>query len=237
MDSNLIRLNKFISLCGISSRRNADKIILQGKIKVNGKVVKELGTKINQNVDKVFFHEQQIIFLDKKVYIVFNKPKNCITTLSDEKNRETVLSYINVKERIFPIGRLDKDTTGVLLLTNDGEFANKLMHPKFEVPKTYLVKIDKPISVEDIKKLEKGIKLEDGITSPSKINVVNKREVLITIHEGKNKQVRRMFEALEYEIKNLHRVEYASITCDNIPKGKWKYLTKRDLTQITKLFF
>ncbi len=237
MDLNLIRLNKFISLCGISSRRNADEIILQGKIKINGKIVKELGTKINPNVDKVFFNSQQIVFLDKKIYIVFNKPKNCITTSSDEKNRETVLNYINVKERIFPIGRLDKDTTGVLLLTNDGEFANKLMHPKFEVPKKYLVKIDKPILFEDIKKIEKGIKLEDGITSPSKVNVVNKKEILITIHEGRNKQIRRMFEALEYEIKSLHRVEYASITCNSLPKGKWKYLTKRELTQITKLFF
>jgi pseudouridine synthase len=237
-ESNLVRLNKFIADCGVTSRRKADDLILDGRVKVNGKVVFELGQKINPETAKVFINEKQITQLDEKVYIVFNKPKDCITTLKDERGRTTVFDYVKVKERIFPVGRLDRDTTGILLLTNDGELANVLMHPKHEIKKSYKVSIDKPITREHAIDLKKGIRLSDGKTEPAEIYIIPNTKNLdigIIIHEGRNRQVRRMFESLGYDIKKLDRIAYGDISYEGLKKGQWRLLTRREINYLLKL--
>jgi pseudouridine synthase len=237
-ESNLVRLNKFIADCGVTSRRKADDLILDGKVKVNGKIVFELGQKINPETAKVFINEKQITQLDEKVYIVFNKPKDCITTLKDERGRTTVFDYVKVKERVFPVGRLDRDTTGLLLLTNDGELANVLMHPKHEIKKSYKVSIDKPITREHANDLKKGIRLSDGKTEPAEIYIIPNTKNLdigIIIHEGRNRQVRRMFESLGYEIKKLDRIAYGDISYEGLKKGQWRLLTRKEINYLLKL--
>jgi 23S rRNA pseudouridine2605 synthase len=237
-ESNLVRLNKFIADCGVTSRRKADDLILDGRVQVNGKIVFELGQKINPETTKVFINEKQITQLDEKVYIVFNKPKDCITTLKDERGRTTVFDYVKIKERVFPVGRLDRDTTGILLLTNDGELANVLMHPKHEIKKSYKVSIDKPITREHAIDLKKGIKLSDGKTDPAEIYIIPNTKNLdigIIIHEGRNRQVRRMFESLGYEIKKLDRIAYGDISYEGLKKGQWRLLTRREINYLLKL--
>ncbi|RCK76678.1 MAG: Ribosomal large subunit pseudouridine synthase B [Ignavibacteriae bacterium] len=237
--NQLVRLNKYIADCGISSRRKADELIINGRVEVNGKVCTELGTKINPRKDKIFVDGKQVVQLDEPVYIVLNKPKDCITTTKDEKGRTTVLDYVRVKQRIFPVGRLDRDTTGVLLLTNDGEFANLLMHPRYEIQKSYKVTLEEPIKPEDIQKLARGIKLSDGITQPAEVYVIPKsknKEVGIIIHEGRNRQVRRMFESLGYTIKKLDRISYGPITTEGLKRGQWRFLTKKEIENFKKLF-
>jgi 23S rRNA pseudouridine2605 synthase len=231
----LIRLNKFLSTAGIASRRKADEMILEGKVKVNGKVVTSLGVKIDSSRDQVFVNQKEVSMLHEPVYVVFNKPKDCIATASDERGRTTVMDYVRVKERVFSIGRLDRNTTGVLLLTNDGEFANRMMHPKFEVKKAYKVTLDKPLLSQDAAKLAKGIRLSDGKTEPAELVSIpggKKKVVGIVIHEGKNRQVHRMFEALDYEIEHLDRVAYADITYEGLPRGRWRYLTKHEVRRL-----
>ena len=162
--TGVVRLNKFLATAGVCSRRKADEMISSGEVRVNGKVVTELGFKIDPTNDSVFVNEKQVVILDQPVYIIFNKPHDCITTAKDERGRTTVMDYVKVKERVFPVGRLDRGTTGVLLLTNDGEFANKMMHPKSEVKKAYRVTLDKQLTAEHVKKLREGIRLSDGKT-------------------------------------------------------------------------
>lgn len=234
---NYIRLNKYIAECGVTSRRKADELILSGRVTVNGKVCDQLGTKINPSKDKVFVDGKEVVHLDRHIYIVFNKPKDCITTTKDEKSRVTVLDYVRIKERIFPIGRLDRDTTGVLLLTNDGEFANMLMHPKFEIEKSYKVTLTEPIKIEDVQKLARGIKLSDGMTRPAEVFIIpgsRNKEIGIVIHEGRNRQVRRMFETLGYEIKKLDRVAYGYVTTEGLKRGQWRFLTKKEIELFKK---
>lgn len=234
----LIRLNKFLANAGVASRRKADIMIQEGKIRVNGKVITNLGVKIDPKRDKVFINEKQITLLDEPVYIVFNKPKDCITTASDERGRATVLDYVRVKQRIFPIGRLDRNTTGVLLLTNDGDFANRLMHPKYEIKKAYKVTLDKTLTRDDAQKLANGIRLSDGMTKPAEVHFVpgGKNKVIgIVIHEGRNRQIHRMFEALGYEVKKLDRVAYGDITYEGLPRGRWRYLTDREVRKLKEI--
>lgn len=234
-----IRLNKYIADCGVASRRKADELILNGRVALNGKVCIMLGTKINPLKDKVFVDGKEVVPLDKPIYIVLNKPKDCITTTKDERGRTTVLDYVRLKQRIFPVGRLDRDTTGVLILTNDGEFANMLMHPKYEIEKSYKVTLQEQIKFEDLQKLAKGIKLSDGITQPAEVFLIpgsRNKEVGIVLHEGRNRQVRRMFETLGYEIKKLDRVAYGHITTEGLKRGEWRYLTKKEIDQFKKSF-
>ena len=236
--TSLIRLNKFLSTAGIASRRKADQMIVDGKVKINGKVVTDLGIKIDPQHDSVFIHGKQVALLDDFVYILFNKPKDCITTASDERGRTTVMDYVRVKERIFPIGRLDRNTTGVLLLTNDGEFANRLMHPKFEVKKAYQVTLDKSLSSKDAEQLAHGARLSGGKTEPAEVYSApgGKNKVVgIVIHEGKNRQVHRMFEALGYEVERLDRVAYAGISSEGLKRGGWRYLTKGELHKLKEI--
>lgn len=235
----MIRLNKYISVAGFCSRRKADQLIVDGKVRVNGRVVVSLGVKIDPTRDKVFINEKQVVHLDRPVYILLNKPKDCITTSSDEKGRTTVMDYVNVRERVFPIGRLDRNTTGVLLLTNDGDFANRLMHPRHEVKKAYKVTLDKPLSVEHADKLRGGIRLSDGKTEPAEVYLLghghNHLEVGIVIHEGRNRQVHRMFEALDYLVDKLDRIAYADITSEGLARGEWRYLTNMELRHLKEI--
>ena len=238
LNESSIRLNKYMATAGIASRRKADEMIEQGKVRLNGKVVTNLGTKINPTSDKIFVDGKQVVILDESVYVLFNKPKDAITTARDERGRATVMDYIKIKERVYPIGRLDRNTTGVLLLTNDGEFANRLMHPKHEVKKAYKVTLDKPITREDIQKLSGGVRLSDGMTEPAEVHDIpnGKNKIIgIVIHEGRNRQIHRMFEALGYEIYKLDRVAYAGITYESLPRGRWRFLTKNEIKKLKQI--
>lgn len=234
----LIRLNKYLAMCGVASRRKADELIQQGRVTVNGEVITQLGVKINPLKDKVAVDGKPIKPEEKLIYIVLNKPKDCITSVRDEKGRRTVLDLVKVKQRIFPVGRLDRNTTGVLLLTNDGELAYRLTHPKYKIEKAYKVEIDKPIKPEDIEKLKRGIMLDGRKTEACEIYILpnsDRKELGITIHEGRYRQVRRMFERLGYKVRKLHRVSFGGITVSGMKRGEWRYLTEKEIKKLKKL--
>ena len=230
--SDPIRLNKYLANAGVCSRREADEFIHAGEVKVNGEVVTELGTKITRG-DNVLFRDQPVK-LEQKVYVLLNKPKNCVTTTDDPEERMTVMNIVKgaCRERIFPVGRLDRNTTGVLLLTNDGDLAAKLTHPKFLKKKIYHVWLDKPVTVEDMQKIAEGIELEDGEIHADAISYANEEDqsqVGIEIHSGRNRIVRRIFETLSYRVKRLDRVYFAGLTKKNLPRGKWRYLSEKEV--------
>ncbi|KAA3595973.1 MAG: rRNA pseudouridine synthase [Calditrichaeota bacterium] len=234
MEAKEVRLNKFLASCGIASRRKADEIIAEGRIKVNSKMVKNLGTKINPNQDKVYLDNQRVTREEKLIYIAFNKPKDCITTSQDTSNRKTVLTFVKVKERVFPIGRLDRNTTGTLILTNDGDLANKLTHPNFKVKKTYLVESKNPVSELDFAKLMKGVQLEDGKTLPCSGVILNAARTLfeLTLKEGRNRQIRRMFEVIGNEVTALDRISFAGITHRGLKRATWRILRAHEVRQL-----
>ncbi|MDR2148311.1 MAG: RNA-binding S4 domain-containing protein [Tannerella sp.] len=230
-----IRLNKYLANAGVCSRREADEFIQAGVIKVNGEAVTELGTKITR-ADKVTFHDQPIQ-IESKIYIVLNKPKNTVTTSDDPQNRRTVMDLVKnaCQERIYPVGRLDRNTTGVLLLTNDGEMASKLTHPAFKKKKIYHVWLDREVTVEDMEKLANGIEMEDGEIHADAISYASEEDrsqVGIEIHSGKNRVVRRMFEMLGYHVTKLDRVYFAGLTKKNLGRGKWRYLTEQEVNAL-----
>ena len=230
-----IRLNKFLSNAGVCSRREADEYIQAGVVKVNDQVVTELGTKITRQ-DIVTFNDQQVQ-IESKVYIVLNKPKNCVTTSDDPQERLTVMDLVKnaCHERIYPVGRLDRNTTGVLLLTNDGDLASKLTHPSFKKKKIYHVWLDKNVSVEDMEKIANGLELEDGEIHADAISYANeddKSQVGIEIHSGRNRIVRRIFESLGYHVVKLDRVYFAGLTKKNLGRGKWRYLNEREVNAL-----
>ncbi len=230
-----IRLNKFLANAGVCSRREADEFITSGSVKVNGEVVVELGTKINR-ADKVEFNEQHVA-LERKVYVLLNKPKDCVTTSDDPQGRLTVMDIVRsaASERIYPVGRLDRNTTGVLLLTNDGDLASKLTHPKFVKKKIYHVWLDKDITEEDLLKIAEGVQLEDGEIHADAISYANeedKNQVGIEIHSGRNRIVRRIFEHLGYRVMKLDRVYFAGLTKKNLPRGRWRYLTQQEVNML-----
>lgn len=228
-----VRLNRFISLSGVCSRRDADDHILAGKITVNGEVVTTLGSKVIPGKDIVKFMGKPIT-PEKKVYILMNKPKNHITTADDPEGRRTVMDILKhaTHERVFPVGRLDRNTTGLLLFTNDGDLAEKLTHPSHQVRKVYHVKLERCVLEEDLERLRKGIELEDGIAVADKISyVANKdcNEIGVEIHSGKNRVVRRMFESLGYEVKYLDRVIFGPLTKKDLPRGKFRFLSDKEV--------
>jgi 23S rRNA pseudouridine2605 synthase len=230
-----IRLNKFLANAGVCSRREADEFIQAGVVKVNDKVITELGTKITRQ-DKVLFHDRPVQ-IESKLYILLNKPKNCVTTSDDPQERLTVMDLVKnaCKERIYPVGRLDRNTTGVLLLTNDGDLAAKLTHPSFKKKKIYHVWLDKEVALEDMEKLATGLQLDDGEIHADAISYANeedKKQVGIEIHSGRNRIVRRMFESLGYRVVKLDRVYFAGLTKKNLPRGKWRYLDERDVNAL-----
>lgn len=229
-----LRLNKFIAQAGVCARRDADALISAGRIKVNGEVVKTLGVKVDPRKDKVEYNGK-VLSKQDFVYIVYNKPRNVITTMDDEFGRSTVVDEISqaVSQRVFPVGRLDRDTTGLLLLTNDGDLAKKLTHPSHEVPKLYRVKLDRVVSPEDVQRLRDGIVLEDGPARADKIEFTDDGEgrVLgIELHIGRNRIVRRMFEHLGYKVVGLDRSMFAGLTKKKLPRGTWRLLDRQEVS-------
>lgn len=231
-----MRLNKYIAHCGICSRRQAADLVKEGLVQVNGKVVIE-PWQVIKPTDKVFYKGQEIKPEVKKVYLLMNKPKNVITTASDDRGRKTVMDLIDTKisERVYPVGRLDRDTTGLLLLTNDGDLAKKLSHPSHNVQKVYQVTLDKPITKRDIDLISQGLELEDGLMEVDQIGYVkdkDKNEVIIEIHNGKNRVVRRIFEHLEYRVIKLDRIFFAGLTKKDLPRGFFRHLTDREIVML-----
>jgi len=232
---DLIRLNKYIAAAGICSRREADQLISAGLITVNGKSVTELGSKVNPS-DEVKYNGERIR-TERKVYLVLNKPKDYVTTTDDPKERKTVMLLIReaCSERVYPVGRLDRNTTGVLLFTNDGELAKKMTHPSSNKKKIYHVFLNKAISAGDMKKLAEGVTLEDGFIQPDALSYAsseNKREVGLEIHSGKNRIVRRMFESVGYRVDKLDRVYFGGLTKKNLSRGKWRLLTEKEVNML-----
>jgi 23S rRNA pseudouridine2605 synthase len=229
-----VRLNKYLSEAGICSRRTADEMIKDGRIQVNGKSVTELGIKVSPNIDVISI-DGEIIRKAKPVYYLFHKPAGYITTLKDEKNRKTIFDIIKVKQRVFPIGRLDRDTTGVLLLTNDGDFANLLTHPKNQVPREYIATLDKEVLASRFDRI-KNVNLEDGEVRIESLNVLksNPYKVKIVLKEGRNKVVKRIFAKLGYEVKKLHRTNYAGFTIENLPRGAVKKIHYSKIEELIK---
>lgn len=226
-----IRLNKYMANAGLCSRREADEYITAGKVKVNGQVVTELGTKIKRN--DVVEYDDKVVTPERKCYILLNKPKDCVTTSDDPNGRTTVLDLVRnaCAERIYPVGRLDRNTTGVLLLTNDGDLASKLTHPKFVKKKIYHVWTDRDISEEDMQRIADGIELEDGEIHADAISYVSddRNQAGIEIHSGRNRIVRRIFEHLGYRVTKLDRVYFAGLTKKNLPRGRWRFLTQEEV--------
>jgi len=232
---SLIRLNKFLSSAGISSRRKADELILSGTVTVNGERVTSLGSKVDPSKDRVYVSGKQVVPVNDHIYIVLNKPKDCITTAKDEKGRRTVLDIVRIKERVYPVGRLDRNTTGALILTNDGELANRLMHPRYEVNKAYEVEIEQGLSDEALRKLRTGVSLDGETSGPCEVYVLpqtKRKRVGIIMHEGRNRQVRKMFEACGYKVAKLHRVADGPITAEGLSRGEWRYLSKREIAAL-----
>lgn len=230
-ERGLIRLNKYIANAGVCSRREADKLIEAGAVTVNGEVVTELGTKI-MPTDEVRYGDQ-VLQREKPVYILLNKPKDFITTTSDEFDRKNVMNLVAgaCPQRVYPVGRLDRNTTGLLLITNDGELAKKLTHPRYGVKKIYHVELDKNLSQEDFEQIITGVELNDGFIAPDELAYVGetRREVGITLHSGKNRIVRRIFEHLSYEVVKLDRVYYAGLTKKDLPRGRWRFLREEEV--------
>ncbi|MBI5326358.1 MAG: rRNA pseudouridine synthase [Ignavibacteriae bacterium] len=235
-ENTLIRLNKFLADSGLTSRRKADELIKQGSVSVNNKIVTDLGTKIQSN-DRVKVNGNPVKINQKLVYILLNKPKDYISTTSDEKGRKTILDIVKSSKRIFPVGRLDRNTTGVLLLTNDGELAHKLTHPSFEIERVYNVTLDKNLLPPDAKKIVSGIEIDNEMTSPCElfINPQNKSNVIITLTEGKNHEVKKIFEKLGYAVKKLDRKYFAGLSASGLGRGKYRHLKLPELLKLKKL--
>jgi 23S rRNA pseudouridine2605 synthase len=238
-DDGLIRLNRFIANAGICSRRKADELIAAGVVSVNGEPVTELGFKVDPAKDSVRYNGESLK-RERNVYVLLNKPKDYITTTDDPQERKTVMSLVEKasRERIYPVGRLDRNTTGLLLMTNDGDLAEKLSHPRNNITKLYQVELNKSLSQGDMNKITFGIELEDGLIKPDQVSYVaggSKKEVGIQIHSGKNRVVRRIFESLGYEVVKLDRVVYSHLTKKDLPRGRWRYLEEKEIIQLKHL--
>lgn len=233
-----IRLQKYLADCGIASRRKSEELIKQGQVKVNGKTITELGTKVIPNKDSVEYNGKKIELKKEYVYILLNKPIGYVTTVKDQFNRDSVLDLVKTNKRLVPVGRLDMYTSGALILTNDGDFVYKVTHPKHEIEKTYTVTIIGIVKKEEVEKLKKGMEIENYITKPAKVKILkideekNQSKFEITIHEGKNRQVRKMCEAIGHKVLALHRSKIAGIDVKDIPLGKWRYLTNKEVNKI-----
>lgn len=231
-----MRINRYLASCGLASRRGVEKLILEGRVTVNGKRVSELGFSVDEGNDKVRVDGKQVHPQLKKVYVIFNKPKGLITTAKDEHGRKSVMDVINVKERIFPVGRLDRNSEGLLLLTNDGDLAHRLLHPSYNVTKTYRAKLDQPFKEEDFGILEAGVELDDGMSAPCRAFYYrdDPHYIELNIHEGRKHIVRRMFAALGYEVKALKRTKFGPLTLKNLNRGQWRMLSPSELYTLRK---
>ena len=231
----IVRLQKYIAQSGAASRRHAEELIAEGRVKVNGKTVTEFGVKVEIGADSVELDGKKLEPVLKKYYIMLNKPSGYVTTMSDEFGRPTVVELISgeIKARLFPVGRLDFDTEGLLLMTNDGDFSYKVTHPKFEKEKTYIAEVGGGLTISGLNRLRRGIKLEDFTTSPAAVEILDSKagrpEIKITIHEGKNRQVRRMFEAIGTKVLSLRRIAIGEVELGNLPHGRWRHLTSHEI--------
>lgn len=243
------RLQKYIARCGVASRRKGEELILSGQIKVNGNVITELGTKVNVDTDIVEYGNKVIKPEEEKIYIMLNKPEGYITSVSDEKGRKTVLDLIDVNERIYPIGRLDYDSSGLLLLTNDGDIYNKIIHPRVAIDKKYIAVCEGKFTEKEIEKFKNGVDIGGYVTSSANIEIIDEEKVTIkktgeniirstveiTIHEGKNRQIRRMCSSLNHNVLKLKRVSVGNIKLGNLKKGNWRLLTQEEVNYIKGL--
>ena len=236
-----IRLQKFLANSGVASRRKCEELILDGKVSVNGQIVKELGTKVNPAVDKVEYCGNPVFSSNKFVYILLNKPIGYVTTAKDQFDRDSVLDLVKVKERVVPVGRLDMYTSGALILTNDGDFVYKVTHPKHEITKTYTVTVRGIIETDAVEKLKNGVEIEDYKTRPAKVKILKTDEeknisrLEITIHEGKNRQVRKMCDAIGCPVKFLKRIAVGDLKIGSLEKGKYRLLTEDEISYLQKL--
>lgn len=229
------RLQKLLSRAGIASRREAEKIIAAGRVTVDGKVITELGAKADPAKNKIRVDGKPLRFDAEKIYLLLNKPRGYVSTAKDERGRPTVLDLVKeIPARVYPVGRLDLNSEGLLLLTNDGELTNALIHPSFRVDKTYRVKVTGAVTEENLDKLRAGVELEDGLTAPAEVFKLNADTVEITIHEGRNRQVRRMFTAVGCDVKRLRRISFAGLTLDGVGVGKFRQLTGAEVAALKK---
>lgn len=231
------RLQKIIANAGVASRRKAEELILEGNVTVNGEVVSELGTKADPEKDAIKVSGKLIHKPQRNTYVVLNKPKGFITSMSDPEGRPVVTELLRgVKARVYPVGRLDYDTEGLLILTDDGDLAHMIMHPGHEIPKTYLAKVKGVLEDKDVEKLKKGVRLKEGITAPASVSKIRKADenswIEITIHEGRNRQIRRMLEEVSHPVLKLIRVKYGPIELGDVPLGKYRYLTLQEIKML-----
>lgn len=234
------RLQKIISRAGLMSRRAAEKFIVEGRVTVDGKIISELGAQADPQKNKICVDGQELTFGAEKVYLLLNKPRGYVSTAKDERGRRTVLDLVaEISARVYPVGRLDLNSEGLLLLTNDGELMNALLHPKFKIEKTYRAKIFGELTEKKLNLLRDGIELDDGLTAPAEIFLIgagkNSTTVEITIHEGRNRQIRRMFAAVGCEVKRLTRIKFAGLTLEGVKVGKFRQLTPEEIFRLRKL--
>lgn len=234
-----MRLNKYLADCGVDSRRNCDEIIAQGRVKVNGKTVTRLGVDVDPENDSVSMDGRRLRQKRRDVYVMLHKPKGVVCTAKDDKGRKTVLNLVDVKARLFPVGRLDYDTEGLLLLTTDGQLAQTLTHPSHHIPKTYVARIFGELSEEEEKSLEKGVLLDGALTQPASVKVVEKDDrtsrIEITIFEGRNRQVRRMLESVGKDVEFLKRVSVGELRLGGLSRGKYRFLTEKEINYLKSL--
>lgn len=239
-NESLVRLQKYIADCGVASRRKAEELILHNKVMVNKTVINQLGYKVHPENDIVSIDGKIIKPESKKVYIMLNKPIGYVTTVKDQFNRPTVIDLlIDIEYRVFPVGRLDYDTSGLLLLTNDGDLANKIMHPRYKIDKAYIANVSGYPTEKELEKLRSGIKIDNYYTSPANVKILkmsnNSTSIHITIHEGKNRQVRKMFEAIGYKVVKLNRIALGNIKLNGLKEGHWRYLSSEEVNYLKKL--
>lgn len=233
------RLQKYLARSGISSRRNCEILISEGRVRVNGEIVKELGVKIDPLEDEIEV-DNVIIKQQKKIYLLLNKPVGYVTSMNDQFNRKTVAELVeSVPQRVFPVGRLDKDSEGLLIMTNDGELAYKLTHPKFYISKTYLIKVKGHPGIQSLNDIRQGIRLEDGLTFPAEVELLEKKQktslIEISIHEGRNRQIRRMFEQIGHPVIKLKRTKISFLTLGSLNQGEFRHMTDNELHKLKKI--
>lgn len=233
----MMRLQKYLALCGVASRRNAEKMIADGKVMVNGQTVREMGVQIDEEHDKVLVEGSEIHPEAEKHYIAYNKPIGEVTTVSDPEGRATVMDkFRDYPVRLFPVGRLDYDSEGLLLLTNDGDLMNRLLHPSHEVTKTYLTRASNVVTPEEIRTLKNGVMIDGRLTSPAQVRLIRTEAfctvLLISIHEGRNRQVRKMLEAVGHQVVHLRRVGFGPVSLNDLPLGQWRSLTEEEIRKL-----
>jgi pseudouridine synthase len=230
-----MRLNKYLAHCGLGARRKCESIILANRVQINDQVVQDLATQVNLAQDVVMVDEKTVHPYERTMYVLLNKPKGFLSTVSDDRGRKTVLNLVPANIHLFPVGRLDYGTTGALLLTNDGELAYRLTHPRYQIEKEYIATLDRPVLPKDLQQLRQGIALEDGMTSPCVVRSLREGVVLLILREGRKRQVKQMFVSLNYRVKYLQRKKFAGLSVDDLKIGEWRELTLTELKQLYQM--